>query len=60
MADDATKVGPAYASNVNMNEDHVVRYWCKKFDCTREQLREAVEKVGTAATAVEAELNKKP
>ena len=60
MADDTTKVGPADASKVNLNEDYEMRYWCKKFGCTREQLRDAVEKVGTAATAVEAELNKKP
>ena len=59
MADDKTKKGPADASKVNVHEDYEVHYWTKKFGCTPQQLKDAVEKVGTGAAAVEKELKKK-
>lgn len=38
------------------NEDYEVQYWTNKFGCTHQQLKDAVEKVGTGAAAVEKEL----
>jgi hypothetical protein len=58
MADDKTKKGPADASKVNVHEDYEVQYWCEKFGCTSQQLKDAVKKVGTGAAAVEKELKK--
>ncbi|BDC47690.1 DUF3606 domain-containing protein [Bryobacterales bacterium F-183] len=48
--------GPADASRINLSEDYEVRYWTEKFGCTREELEDAVEKVGSSAAAVEVEL----
>ena len=56
MADDKSKKGPQDRSRISLNEDYEVRYWCKKFGVTPDKLREAVEKVGNSADAVEKEL----
>ena len=53
MSDDTSKRGPQDASRVNVHEEWEVRYWTKKFDCTKEQLEGAVKAVGPVATAVE-------
>jgi hypothetical protein len=47
---------PHDASRVNPDDDHDLIYWSSRFDCTREQLRSAIEKVGNSVTAVEKEL----
>jgi len=47
---------PHDASRVNPNDDHDIIYWSSRFDCTREQLRSAIERVGDSVTAVEKEL----
>jgi len=52
MADNLDDRGPADRSRVNVNETWEVRYWCKEFDCTENQLRAAIEEVGVSATAV--------
>jgi hypothetical protein len=52
MADNLDNRGPADRSRVNVNETWEVRYWCKEFDCTENQLRAAVEEVGVSADAV--------
>jgi len=52
MADDKTKKGPADSSRVNVNEDYEVAYWTDVFDCTKQELEKAVEKVGTSSKAV--------
>ena len=44
---------------VNVDDEHELRYWTKKFGCTNEQLKEAVKKVGTNPEAVRAELGLK-
>lgn len=56
MADDLTDRGAQDRARVNVNEPHEVRYWCTRFDCSEEQLRAAVDRVGVSASAVEAEL----
>ena len=58
MADDKTKKGPADGSRVNVNEDYEVAYWTDAFNCTKQELIEAVEKVGTSSKAVKDYLSK--
>ena len=58
MSDDTLNRGPQYASRVNVHEEWEVRYWTKKFDCTKARLEEAVKAVGPIATAVEKYLNR--
>lgn len=41
---------------ININEDYELRDWSKKFDCTPEQLKEAVGAVGDRASDVEMHL----
>jgi len=53
MSDDLKKNGPADAARVNVNETHEVRYWCKKWSCTEEMLRAAVQAVGVMASDVD-------
>ena len=59
MPDDTTKTAPQDASRINIHEDYEVRYWTKKFGVTADQLREAVTKVGSSASAVEKELQRR-
>ena len=58
MADDKAKTQPQDANRINVHEDYELRYWSKKFECTPDQLRAAVAKVGTSASAVEQELQR--
>lgn len=53
MADDKNKTTPLDASRINVNEDYEVQYWTKKFNCSKEELRKAVNEVGTSAEKVE-------
>ena len=50
------KVSPQDSPFINVNVEYEVPGWCRKFDCTREQLESAVQKVGISAQAVAAEL----
>ena len=59
MADDKTKRAPQDSSRINIREDYEVRYWTEKFGCTKQQLEDAVKKVGTSAEAVETELKRR-
>jgi uncharacterized protein DUF3606 len=54
MADDPSNRGPADRTRINVNEDHELRYWTKKFGCTSTELRNAVQAVGVMADKVEA------
>ena len=58
MSDDTSNRGPQDASRVNVHEEWEVRYWTKKFDCSKQQLEDAVKAVGPMATAVESHLKK--
>ena len=55
MPDDKTKRGPQDRAKINVQEKYEMDYWSKKFGVTRDQLRNAVEKVGSSAAAVERE-----
>jgi hypothetical protein len=46
-------------NRVNINEDSAVRLWTDKFGCTKQQLEQAVKKVGHKAGAVRAEIGRK-
>lgn len=58
MADDRTKIGPADSSRINVNEDYEVAYWTEALGVTKGKLNEAVEAVGTSASAVRKYLGK--
>jgi hypothetical protein len=57
MPDDRSKRGGADRKRVSVVEEHEVRYWCDRFDCTERQLRDAVEDVGPMVVDVEAWLD---
>jgi len=56
MSDDKTKTGGQDRSRINVNEDYELRDWSKKFGVTPDELKKAVNAVGTSADAVEAHL----
>ncbi len=58
MPDDKTIKQPLDAKRVNINEPYEVNYWCKKWGCTPQTLRQAVNSVGTSADAVAKYLGK--
>ena len=59
MSDNKQERRPQDASRISMQEDYEVQYWTKKFNCSREDLERAVERVGNGAAAVERELRKR-
>lgn len=48
MAHHLSKKNPENAFMINTDESWEIIYWCKKFNCTREQLGAAIQKVGTS------------
>jgi hypothetical protein len=54
--DDPSKRGSQDRSRISTSEDHVVRYWSRKFGVSPEQFKAAVRKVGNSPKAVEKEL----
>lgn len=46
MGKNPFKKNPEDAYMINMNESWEIIYWCKKFNCSREQLTKAVQTVG--------------
>jgi hypothetical protein len=59
MSDDLENRGPADRNRVNVNEAWELRYWCKHFDCTADELRAAVKAAGsTLKSEVEAALKR--
>jgi Protein of unknown function (DUF3606) len=60
MADDRTLRGQQDRQRINMSEDYEVAYWTKKWDISREQLAEAVRKVGPMSASVAKLLGKEP
>jgi len=57
MSDDLSNRGPADRARVNVHEAHELRYWTKHFNCTADQLKAAVAKVGVMVTNVTKELS---
>jgi hypothetical protein len=58
MADDPTKRGTHDRTRINVNEDHELLYWAKKWGVTSAQIREAVNKVGVLTKKVAKELGR--
>lgn len=56
MLDDKSKKAPQDSSKINIHEDYEIAYWTNKFGCTPEQLKDAVNKVGTGVEAVKKHL----
>ena len=52
MDDDTSIRGPRDRSRINANQDHEVRYWTKELGVSEEQLRQAVQRVGSSADKV--------
>ena len=44
---------PAQRNIIEMNDPREVTWWSKRFECSEEQLREAVARVGPGAAQVE-------
>jgi hypothetical protein len=53
MPDNKEMRQPQDATRINLNEDYEVQYWTKKFNCSKQALKDAVEKVGVSAEKVE-------
>lgn len=52
MADDKSKTGTPDNDLISLTQAYEVRDWCKKFNCTEDQLRQAVKTVGNSAKRV--------
>lgn len=52
MSDIKTDKRPQDSSEISLEEPYEVEYWCKKFHCTKQQLKDAVSVVGHSAKAV--------
>lgn len=59
MADDKTKRGAPDSKLISLNEKYEVRYWTKKFGCTKTELEAAILEVGHTARTVERYLRDK-
>jgi hypothetical protein len=57
--DDKSKTGKRDDSRINVNESYELQYWSEKFNVTTDQLKQAVQAVGTQATAVAEYLSSK-
>jgi hypothetical protein len=58
MSDDKTNRGTADRNRINIHEDYELRDWSKRLGVTPEELKKAVQQVGTSADAVRKHLGK--
>jgi hypothetical protein len=58
MPDDLKKRGAQDRSRISMSEEHEVRYWTKALGVSKEELADAISKVGHSVDAVRRELGK--
>ena len=56
MPDDTSSRGGQDRQRINVNQDHELRDWAKKFNATPDQIKEAVQAVGDRADKVEMHL----
>ena len=56
MADNLKKRGGADRARINVNQDHELRNWARKFGVTEEQLKDAVKIAGPIADEVQLHL----
>jgi len=57
--DDKTKTGKTDDSRINVNESYELQYWSEKLNVNKDQLKEAVNAVGTTVEAVKKYLKSK-
>ena len=62
MADDLKQSGKPDDARINVDQDHEVKHWSKKFGVSREDVRRAVQQVGPMVKKVKEHLKiwKKP
>lgn len=58
MADNPKNRGPQERAKVNMDQDHEVEYWTKKWGVSENQLRAVVKATGPSTDAVAKYLGK--
>jgi hypothetical protein len=58
MSDNLSQKRPQDASRVSLSESWEIEYWTREFNCSREELEDAVQTVGNSADAVRRYLNK--
>ena len=58
MTDNLEEREPQDRSRIDVNEEWEVRYWCEKFNCTLDELRDAVDAVGVSVDDVRTYLGK--
>jgi hypothetical protein len=56
MSDDLKNRSQQDRVRISLEQDWEVAYWTKKFNCSKEELRKAVEKAGNSAEAVAKQL----
>ena len=52
MPDDLTKRHPLDGKRIDVNQPYEVKFWCKEFEVSEDELRNAVREVGTSAYEV--------
>ena len=58
MADDKKQTGSPDRDRINLNEDYEVHYWTKALGVSADELRAAVNAVGSTSEAVRRHLGK--
>ena len=58
MVDDISNRGEQDRSRINVSQEHELRYWTNKFGVTQEQLKAAVQAVGSSVDRVREHLGK--
>jgi hypothetical protein len=58
MPDNLSKIAVPDRSKIAMSDELEVKYWTKHLGVSREDLQEAVEKVGHSAAAVRKQIGK--
>jgi hypothetical protein len=58
MSDDKSKTGSPDRDRINLTEDYEVQYWTRELDITADELRAAVNAVGSTSKAVREHLGK--
>lgn len=58
MTDDKSKRGSPDRDRINVHEEYELRDWSNKFGVTPDELKKAVQSVGTSSEAVRKHLGK--
>ncbi len=58
MVDDKSKAGRQDRNRINVNEEYELNDWSKRLGVSPEELKKAVQEVGTSADAVKKHLGK--